>query len=294
MLGFKPVESVVVLALKSRVVEFACRLDVTWFVDDDAGRRQLVAALQRYRGAKLVLLGYSQYPLLVRRSLEELNCLLWDFPIIDVLVTDERRWWSLTCHDSCCPPEGLPYDFAATELATQAVFEGIDMSDDRDAVVKRVAGPDPGQLDHLGDVFVSAMQDVASVPPPERCAHAVSQVDAFKTARRTLTPAEVARLCIELDDADVWPVVLMSLRREDADACVDLFSQLVLGCVPEFATVSVGLLGFAAWLNGGGALMTACAQRLEWLEPSHALFVMLAEILHDGLPPARWEPAKQA
>lgn len=291
LLGFRPVESVVVVALESSIIQFACRLDVGWFADDEPGVAEMQAALRQFPDVRLMLLGYSQHTWLVRHSLAQLHLLLCDYPVIDVLHTDERRWWSLLCHDECCPPEGRPYDFAATALASQAVFEGIDISCDRDDIVTAVAGPGEPDLDALNETFLAVARRVAALLPRQRFSEALDVIDAFRAQRWTLTTDEIARLCIELDSEDVWPVVLMSVRRHDAASFVDLFRQLVAGCVPDFAATVVGLLGMVAWLAGGGALMTACAQRLELLEPCHPLFLMLLEIRQDGLPPSRWGPA---
>ena len=61
--------------------------------------------------------------------------------LLDALLVDGERWWSLTCAAPCCPPEGTAYDLSGHPLSAEAVFAGMSALPDRDALGEMVQGP---------------------------------------------------------------------------------------------------------------------------------------------------------
>jgi hypothetical protein len=55
------------------------------------------------------------------------------------------------------------------------------------------------------------------------------------------------------------------------------------------APAPLGLLGMAAWINGNGALLNCCVERLEEIDPGYTLGHLLAEISERALPPSLWD-----
>ncbi|MEV4005956.1 DUF4192 domain-containing protein [Actinomadura sp. NPDC049753] len=159
LLGFHPSRSLVVIGFEGRSgATCAIRLDLP-----APGAADRVAAVLAGNGfARSLLLGYGP-PGEVAESARPMRAALAaaGVPVAEAIRVADGRWWSLTCDDVCCPPEGTPYDIYASAVAAEATFGG------------HVALADRAEL-------------VASVRPPEGPARAAMRRAAERAERRYL------------------------------------------------------------------------------------------------------------
>jgi hypothetical protein len=64
----------------------------------------------------------------------------------------------------------------------------------------------------------------------------------------------------------------------------------VRACPDELVASAAGVLAFAAWLSGHGALAWCAVDRALAADPRNTLARLVADMLDAALPPARWEP----
>jgi hypothetical protein len=53
---------------------------------------------------------------------------------------------------------------------------------------------------------------------------------------------------------------------------------------------AAGLLAFAAWLSGDGALAWCAVERSLGADPDHTLAKLVARALEEAIPPTEWSP----
>jgi hypothetical protein len=144
LLGFHPVDSVVVVAFRGRRARFAARSDLPGSAPDvpppGAVAARFVALLARERVDAVALVGYGA-PALVTPALDALRGALAGTRIaeLDVLRVEGGRYWSYVCLEpSCCPPSGVVFDPAAP-AAVAAVVAGRVALPDRASLVRAIA-----------------------------------------------------------------------------------------------------------------------------------------------------------
>lgn len=279
-LGYWPTDSVLVVLCQGPRVELTIRIDADWFlVASEAVARQVEVAVKQLPDARCYLLGYFSDRALIEVSLAQLIDLL-PVEVVDVLITDDERWWSLMCGDGCCPPHGRPFDRNTQRVTAQAVFDGIDVGLRREDLVAVVAGPTPsGEREQE---FERARATVRAQPVPER-------IEMLETATRSGDGYDGGLIAALLADDEVAAWVLDTFEPKNADKRLGWLSAAVAACPPNHAVPAVGLLGTAAWLAGGGPILTAAAQRLEQLDPDHPLARLLNRLITGVVPPYLWQ-----
>ncbi|MFE9956375.1 DUF4192 domain-containing protein [Micromonospora sp. NPDC005299] len=142
LLGFHPADSVVVVAMRGRRVVFAARSDLPEPGSDPRrAARHLAEVVARQRTDAATVLGYGPAARVtgavdaVGEALDQAGLL-----VLDALRVTDGRWWSYLCAEpACCPPEGTPYDAAASQVSAAAVFAGQVALPDRAALAAQVA-----------------------------------------------------------------------------------------------------------------------------------------------------------
>ena len=136
LLGFHPQESLVALFLESGRVRLTARYDLGDHLDLD-----VADLVDQHRPTGLVLVVYCADADRGRAALRDQAERLTDVDLVDLLLVDGERWWSLDCTTGCCPSEGNPYAPGDHPLSAEAVWAGLVARPDRAAVVATVAGP---------------------------------------------------------------------------------------------------------------------------------------------------------
>ena len=293
LLGFHPADSLVALLLRSGRVLLGARYDLVPGLDPDV--QELV---DQHTPTGLVLIGYCTDADRARAALRAQADRLHGVGLVDLLVVDGRRWWSLVCTAGCCPPEGTRYAPEEHPLSAEAVWAGLVARPDRAAVVATVAGPGKGEWATLRR---RARPLAARVDRGSRTDRQDALGRAVVAALPLLDPEEVARAARRLDDDACLELALLVretlvrdvacalVTREDARRHLALWQEVVARVPPELARAPLCLLGIAAWADGNGTLLNACCERLADLDPAYPMGRLLSDVSSRALPPAWWD-----
>jgi hypothetical protein len=89
---------------------------------------------------------------------------------------------------------------------------------------------------------------------------------------------------------DVRDLVWCDIRRENVDGHVALWREVVRHSPEPLVAPAAGLLAFAAWLSGDGALAWCAVDRCLCADPDHVLGQLVGEALTTAMPPSSWRP----
>lgn len=142
LLGFHPADSVVVVAVRGRRVVFAARGDLPApGADPGPAARHLAQVVAQQDADAATVVGYGPAAR-VTGVVDAIGDALTaaGLVVLDALRVTEGRWFSYLCVEpSCCPPEGTPYDPAASQVSAAAVFAGQVALPDRAALAAQVS-----------------------------------------------------------------------------------------------------------------------------------------------------------
>ena len=228
--------------------------------------------------------------------------------ILDVLVTTERRWWSLCCEQpECCPAAGHERTLGCSAAAARATFAGLVALPDRDAMVATLAGRSAEHRSALQPYLADA-QRRRDATPPER----VSDRRRADVAELLATAAQVAAMAERAGDhalASDAPVPATGLSAEQlADCAVALTDRLVRdavwlalddGCQPvsqlmaqvhaevpaPYDAAPVFLFGWSQWRAGNATLAMMAAERALVSRPGYPAAMLLLAAAQRGLDP---------
>lgn len=130
----------------------------------------------------------------------------------------------------------------------------------------------------------------AALPQPEASGEWVARLVSRHAAESTSpTDEDAARLLVAVADPQVRDAAWARIPRADARRHVELWSGLVRRCPADLLLHAAGVLGFAAWLAGDGALAWCAVDRGREVDPDHSLVGVVADLLEGAVPPAEWE-----
>jgi hypothetical protein len=287
LLGFVPAESLVVVFVRGGRLGLTARMDL---VGDESTNRlvegvaELAAA---HQPESIVALTYTNKES-GREQAERITDGLVPYGLTESLLVEDRRWWSLTCTEGCCPAEGTSYELSTQRVSAEAVYAGLSVLPDREALQAFVAGPGEDEVDDLIAVVDSLLPGL----PADRAARQqlmAQRVEAYLDDTEDLTDQECCRFALLGLDLHVRDVAWALMTREDAESHVRLWQQVVSRTPATLGSAPVCLLGMAAWLSGNGALVNFCVDRMADLEPGYTMTGLLADITDRALPPTLWD-----
>lgn len=289
LLGFAPVESLVLMVIRDGRVLVTARLDLPPVALDEQVAAQLIGIADRAGAGGLVLLAYSSDAASARALLERLLVPLRPVGLLDALYVDGTRFWSLLCTGDCCPSEGVPYDPSTHPLAAEAVYAGLTTAAGRADVAALTAGPPETDLAGLEEVSHLVGAALVELSPREAGELMVSLVSGYLERPRRLSDVECAQLAILAADVTVRDVAWVAMTRDDVDDHLSLWGQVVGRTIAPWEPAPLCLLGMAAWISGNGALQNCCADRALSLDPSYSMAGLLDDINRRVLPPSFWD-----
>ena len=282
LLGFHPAESLVAAFVRQSRVVVTARVDLAATADLAALIDQFELVADQVDTRAIVLVGYSADESVrdVMRGLADVI----PFDLVDVLAVSGDRWWSVCCDGDCCPAEGQAYDIEAHPLAVEAVMAGISATGTRDDIMALTAGPPAAERDRL-------------TAAAEECAGKVDQLSRRRRRRRVRqlvdrvlsadgpTDAEAVEIAVLVRDIGVRDEVWAMMTRQDAEAYVALWRRVVAISVWPYEPAPLAMLGWAGWLDGNGALLNCCIDRLEQVAPDYGLLELCKQISNNAIPP---------
>ena len=290
----------VAVALRGRRIVFVARADLPDPSADPGERARHLAGVVRRQGAdSATVVGYGPAAR-VTPSVDAVRTALTGagLAVLDALRVTDGRWWSYLCTvTDCCPPEGRPYDPAASQLTASAVFAGQVALPDRAALAAQVApvdGPERVALRAAAGRARRRLTDLVEQAPASdlpggrtlRAAGVAAVREAYRRQRRgeRLDDDEVAWLSLLLTHLPVrdhaWE------RTDGRDRDIALWTDVLRRAEPELTAAPAALLAFAAWRAGQGALAAVTLERALARHPDYSLALLLDDLLRRGVPPS--------
>lgn len=285
MLGFHPRESCVLLGVRGTRVEFCARMDLDWFTSDFAFGKvaeQLENAVTACDGCSVAVLAYTSDPETGAIAVEEVVGVVGKDVVAEALVTDGDLFW-YSHPGLLLPPEGIPYSYASSSFAAQAVFSGVNVTEDREAAVAEVQPPPPGQLTAVAEAITAATVVVSALDVDGRW----ELLQQHMTATDPLG-SSAAEVVVLLQDVDHFGEVLAQLNTVSAEWLRPRLAEVRRWSPELLAANVVALLAMACWLDGEGAQQSECLSQLDVLDRHHPLLAILAELHHRAIPPNKW------
>jgi hypothetical protein len=290
LLGFHPVDSLVVVAVRDRQVLFAGRqaLPPPEQAEDQATHLAAVLARQGVDGATLIGYGDADRvtPVIgtAARAIERTGVRVRDA----IRVTD-GQFWSYFCADpDCCPSPCPPPD---SRVAAAATFAGQVALPDREALIAQIAPVTGAERDAMVAATARAQAKVADMCGADfgrtlRDAgrEAVREAERRYRSGRVLTDDEVAWLGVTLVDLVVRDYAWERLGAQPWQ--VPLWSDVLRRAEPGYVPAPAGLLTWAAWRRGLGTLARAAVDRALAHDPEYTMAQGLDDLLNLGVSPA--------
>ncbi|GLH95179.1 DUF4192 domain-containing protein [Phytohabitans aurantiacus] len=296
LLGFHPTESMVVVGMRDQRIEFAARGDL----DAPPGSVDYYTAVVLRQDVEAVaVLGYGPADL-VDGPVKETSAALEEhgLTLIEALRVSDDRYWSYLCaNPECCPPDGVPYDVASSDIAVAATLSGQVALPDRQALVRRIepvshlARESMRQATERADARLAEMLG-AVAPGDVLGGRAVRDAGAAAVRAAVARHREGGQLT---DDEVAWlTVLLVHLPVRDyawehtghEDWFVDLWADVVRRAEEELVAGPASLLAYAAWRSGQGALAHAGIDRALAADPAYAMALLMRDVLQRAIPPS--------
>lgn len=299
LLGFHPVDSLLLLAIEHHDVALTLRTDLDGAGSPAVPLDQLVLPMTRHPDATAVAVvvgggaGDPPEDLPHDALVDDLDDTLSRAGIPLLLAVWTRAtaagepWFDY--HDA--GTRGTVPDPGSTVLAAVKAVWGQVTYPDREAMVDLLA-PDPPEA--LFRRAALLRRRTASPDPPagnatraRQCELIRAEVVRAATRKRPLTDEEVADLAHALSDPLVRDASLAHCVGEHAHGAEVLWTELTRASPAPHRAEPAALLAFSAYLRGLGTLASLALDRAVKACPGHRLSELLGEALDTGLPPAR-------
>jgi hypothetical protein len=294
LIGFHPEESLVTVFVRSGRVILASRLDLPADADGKEVAEFIRALAKRERAEALALVAYSAAALPANRLLTRLMDHPTDHELTDVLYVGHGRWWSLSCADECCPLAGTPLDLTSHPLSASAVLAGLGTRANRHELEASVAGPADDELPRLDRLVDALLAEHEQLDKPEEAGKLLARtIDQGLVDPDVLDEETCLLLGLLVRDVHLRDLAWALIAPASADDHVRLWGAVVAHVPPSVAAAPLCLLGIAAWVQGAGALLNCCLERLARVNSNYSMGRVLAEISEQAIPPSRWEEIGQ-
>jgi hypothetical protein len=248
---------------------------------------QVAAAAAANHAEVAVVVAYTHSPLLAEVAVAMLGdrLLARGVPVVLALRADGLRWFPVGDVDH----PGSPYDVRDHPLTAEGVLAGRVTFSSRAALVESLVPHDPRDVEEVALAAVRLLRRTGPAADP------MAEAEWFKERTRrppgdALEPEDVARALVGLRDARTRDLVWAAMNRHDAPRWVELLREVVRRTPGELVATAAGLLGFAAWLAGDGALAWCAVDRAREADPDHQLAGLVAHALDGAVPPSAWVP----
>jgi hypothetical protein len=315
LLGFRPSESVVLIALGGRTgnrVGLTVRADIPPPEHAADLARWLVRSIRSDEPRAVVLAVVSEAPdsaagplevfrrearLPHRPLLRELTSALTAaaLPLREALLVRSGRWWSYDCAEPCCAPgRGTPMPDGVTALEAASVVSGSVVAADREALIARIArldGPARDAMEavtwRVGDRHATAAATDRDATTRRSWATVLRMVRRCRPGpgSRPLSDRDVAGVLWALADVRVRDRALTLALGDDAPAAEILWTECTRRGPAPLDAAPATLLAVSAWLRGDGAMANVALERALHSRPTYSFAQLLAQGLAACLPP---------
>lgn len=289
ILGFRPVESLVVVAVRGGEVGCVMRLDLGDAALPDTPERLanlavrggadgVVAVFVSAESAACAMCadGFGDHARKLSAALERRGALLLDAVVVDQIEAG-GRW---RCVDNC-GSGGVLDDPATSAAAAAAVVAGHRMYGSREEMKASVA-VDAERVAALAPLLAGAHGRVDDAAAAVRAAvAAVRRVG----EGAVLSDAELAGVGATLGDLRVRDALMTLIEGDQAGAAEQLWSQLARVLPGPFRAEALCLLAHACYVTGAGPLAGVCLEEIRVEDPTHRMAELLDTALQNGVRP---------
>lgn len=313
LLGFHPVDSVVMVWIRDQKVALTQRFDLPGSVEDLASQVRSPMALAEAAEADSAVIAIftgestddGSAEQAWRQDLADVLCdALADAEVecLDVLHVAGSRWWSYWCEGSCCPAGGREVD-PRVQREVDQVFaaDGNPPAASRQAIVAEFAD-DPVAVAATANVIATLEADLdsrfADAPDAGRALERWREEE-IEALRQPFAAAdgqvdEPARLIVGLLDVRVRDCLLWYLSRSEWPRdCLGALTGVVRCAGPRYLAPVATCAGIAAWLAGDGVRAATAIERALQDDPDYSLAILVDRSLRHGLPPVAWREVMQ-
>lgn len=298
LLGFHPADSLVVLGFDGPENTCAVRVDLPpdpSHVPVMAEQIATVVGRNGFRSALVVGYGPSA-PVTAAASAVWESLTSTGVRVVEAMRVADGRWWSLTCLDDCCPPEGRPFDTTTTEIAANAAFAGHSALPGRDELRRAVAPPvgkaqaavRRATLRAEARIHQWAREETSSGALTSRkTKEALELLAALRAAETPPANADAALLSVLMTDLRVRDEIWVRLTQDDPRRDLDLWCAVLRATDPRHAAAPASLLAFLAYTTGDGGLANVALDRAEEADPHYSMALLIRTIIALGVPPKK-------
>ncbi|MFC5181731.1 DUF4192 domain-containing protein [Actinomadura harenae] len=298
LLGFHPAESLVVLGFDGPENTCAVRVDLPpdpSCVPRMAEQITMVVGRNGFRSALIV--GYGPVaPVTAAASAVWEALTSSGVRIVEAMRVADGRWWSLTCLDECCPPEGRPFDTTTTQLAATAAYAGHTALPAREELCRSVAPPSGKAQAAVRRATLEAEARIHQwsqrAPTSEaltarKAKEAIELLTALRTTGNPPTNADAALLSVLMTDLRVRDEIWVRLTQDTPRQDLELWTAILRKTDPRHAAAPASLLAFLAYTTGDGGLANVALDRAEEADPHYSMAALIRTITALGVPPKK-------
>lgn len=286
--GYRITEGLVVLVYQGGRIQLTASVPLTPGDWTPESMSQLGEMCHQFPDADYILVGFHSDPVVITEALQAAQAAFPSGRVLDVVRTDNRRYWSLTCQESCCPPEGQPVDHHAP-AAVQAVLAGAVAEASREAIVARVSGPSQASQSRDWLQIQSFLDAQRDDPWRDRCGRLDTLLGVGLADPTALTHHALLELACLLIDVPIRDRAWLQMSRSNAESYLALWLRVIAVAPDQVAIAVICLAGLAAWMAGHGALLTVCVERGERLGVPYSLLDIVSDIQSRAVPPSAWD-----
>lgn len=254
----------------------------------------LVSAAARHEVPGVAVIAYTSDEGLARRAVDELVAALTahGIGVADQLRAHGDEFWPLWPELRDQAP-ARRFDAGSHPFRVEAVLRGMVVHRSREELAATLA-PVPSREVAAAAKTAARRRSVQTVAE----ARWIYALVLHHARGRTLPTAdEAGRLLADLARIDLRDVAWAAMDDLEPDDCLELWTHLTR-CAPHaLRAAPAGLLGFAAWRAGHGALAWCAVDRCREADPAYSLADRVADLLNGAVSPSSWpglrEPTAQ-
>jgi len=316
LLGFHPVDSLVLIGLDGAHLVVTARMDLG-DVAEPAAVAHTLGAMKRGGATRVVFVVYDSDAAARRPSWGGLAAALQEdcdqagCGLSDVLRVVDGHWWSLLCTDShCCPAGGNALPDGPSPFVAAATYAGVVALPDRQALADtlqpqpaarratlrpllgehelaavRATGDGTGrryERELLRALFAAARRATAAGAGPD---------SATGVSASELSDAELASHAVALTALSVRDAIWLAIDDGRLDGR-SLWREMARRLPAPYDAPPLFLYGWASWRDGNGSLALIAAERAIESDRQYTAADLLLATLSHGLDPRHTPPLR--
>lgn len=290
VLGFHPKDSLVMLTFTADGGSFHARVDLPDLPEHLSELcAVLLRAAVRNRVDRVALVAYTHDAALAHAVLHAVHDAFdaEDVDVVEMLRADGTHWFPMRAG---LPDElyaGVPHDTTSHPFVAESVFAGRVTHASRQELAETLAPDRDGVVAVRAALRRRARRAEVDVLTEATWLWATVQCHVVDGSR--LPVDDVARLVAACRTTVLRDLAWSLITRETATQHVELWRDVLRRCPTSSAAAPAGLLAFACWLAGQGALAWCAIDRCRESDPEYSMADRISEVLDAALPPHVWQ-----